>query len=69
MPTVFLMFVLLYCNALRKREELDLNALELFDTYTSMLRADSRSELAFCARWPRQCFPLESLDWQDFFFS
>ncbi len=33
---VFLIFVLLYCNALRQRQELELTPVEVFDTYTSI---------------------------------
>src|SRR5215471_11027065 len=35
--TVYLVFLLLYWNAARQREELELNRLELFDTHTSMM--------------------------------
>jgi uncharacterized membrane protein len=34
--TVYLVFLLLYWNALRKQRELELNRFEVFDTYTSM---------------------------------
>jgi uncharacterized membrane protein len=37
--TVYLVFVLLYWNALRKREELDLNRFEVFDTHSSMIES------------------------------
>ncbi len=37
--TVYLVFVLLYCNALRQREELELNRVEVFDTYTTMMES------------------------------
>ncbi len=37
--TVYLVFVLLYCNALRQRKELDLNRLEIFDTYSTMMES------------------------------
>jgi uncharacterized membrane protein len=36
---VFLVFLLLYRNALRKREELELTPLEIFDTRTSMMES------------------------------
>lgn len=36
---VFIIFVLLYRNALRKREQLELTALELFDTRTSIVES------------------------------
>ncbi len=36
---VFLIFVLLYRNALRKRQELELTSLEIFDTRTSMMES------------------------------
>ncbi|MFZ0794959.1 MAG: TMEM175 family protein, partial [Candidatus Korobacteraceae bacterium] len=36
---VFVIFVLLYRNALRKREQLELTALELFDTRTSIVES------------------------------
>ena len=36
---VFLVFVLLYGNAFKKRHELDLNPFELYDTRTSMLES------------------------------
>jgi len=48
--TVFLIFVLLYCNALSKRQELDLNPLEIFDTYTSIIESGFMSALGvLCA--------------------
>jgi uncharacterized membrane protein len=37
--TVYLVFVLLYANALRQKQELDLNAVEIFDTYSSMIES------------------------------
>ncbi len=37
--TVYLVFVLLYANALRQKQELDLNPVEIFDTYTSMIES------------------------------
>ena len=37
--TVYLVFVLLYCNALRQREELELTRIEVFDTYTTMMES------------------------------
>ncbi len=43
--TVYLVFVLLYCNALRQREALDLNRLEVFDTYTTMMESGLQSGL------------------------
>jgi len=36
---VFLIFVLLYLNALKRRGQLELTAVEIFDTYTSMLES------------------------------
>jgi uncharacterized membrane protein len=36
---VFLVFVLLYRNALRKRDQLELTALEIFDTRTSIMES------------------------------
>jgi uncharacterized membrane protein len=36
---VFLIFVMLYWHALRKRQELDLSRLEVFDTYTKMMES------------------------------
>jgi uncharacterized membrane protein len=36
---VYLVFVLLYWNALRRRRSLDLNQHEVFDTYTSMMES------------------------------
>jgi hypothetical protein len=48
--TVYLVFVLLYCNALRQRRELDLNRFEVFDTYTSMMESGLQSGLGvLCA--------------------
>lgn len=48
--TVYLVFVLLYCNALRQREELELNRFEVFDTYTTMMESGLQTGLgAFCA--------------------
>jgi hypothetical protein len=48
--TVYLVFVLLYCNALRQRRELDLNRFEVFDTYTSMMESGLQSGLGIlCA--------------------
>jgi uncharacterized membrane protein len=48
--TVYLVFVLLYCNALRQRRELDLNRVEVFDTYSSMMESGLQSGLgALCA--------------------
>jgi uncharacterized membrane protein len=43
--TVYLVFVLLYCNALRQRKELDLNRLEVFDTYTTMMESGLQAGL------------------------
>lgn len=37
--TVYLVFVLLYWNALRQRRALELNRIEVFDTYTSMMES------------------------------
>ena len=37
--TVYLIFVLLYWNALRQAQTLDLNRLEVFDTHTTMLES------------------------------
>jgi uncharacterized membrane protein len=36
---VFLVFVLLYCNALRQKRALDLTLIEVFDTHTSMIES------------------------------
>jgi hypothetical protein len=48
--TVYLVFVLLYCNALRQREELELTRVEVFDTYTTMMESGLQSGLgASCA--------------------
>lgn len=48
--TVYLVFVLLYCNALRQRRQLELNPFEIFDTYTSMLESGLQLALGvFCA--------------------
>jgi uncharacterized membrane protein len=48
--TVYLVFVLLYCNALRQRRELELNRFEVFDTYSSMMESGLQSGLgALCA--------------------
>ncbi len=48
--TVYLVFVLLYCNALRQREELELTQLEVFDTYTTMMESGLQLGLgATCA--------------------
>lgn len=43
--TVYLVFMLLYWNALRQREALDLNRYEVFDTYTTMLESGLQSVL------------------------
>ena len=37
--TVYLVFVLLYWNAARHREELELNRFEIFDTHTTMMES------------------------------
>lgn len=37
--TVYLVFMLLYWNALRQRQQLDLNRFEIFDTYTTMIES------------------------------
>ena len=48
--TVYLVFVLLYCNALRQRKELDLTRIEVFDTYTTMMESGLQLGLgASCA--------------------
>lgn len=48
--TVYIIFVLLYCNALRQREVLELNRVEVFDTYTSMIESGFMAGLGvFCA--------------------
>jgi hypothetical protein len=48
--TVYLVFVLLYCNALRQRKRLELTRFEVFDTYTSMMESGLQSGLgASCA--------------------
>jgi hypothetical protein len=48
--TVYLVFVLLYWNALRQRRQLDLNRFEVFDTYTSMMESGLQSGLGgLCA--------------------
>jgi hypothetical protein len=48
--TVYLVFVLLYCNALRQRRALDLNRFEVFDTYSSMMESGLQSGLGvLCA--------------------
>ncbi len=48
--TVYLVFVLLYCNALRQKRQLELNHLEVFDTYTSMMESGLQSGLGvLCA--------------------
>jgi uncharacterized membrane protein len=46
--TVYLVFVLLYCNALRQRKQLDLNRIEIFDTYTTMMESGLQSGLGAC---------------------
>ena len=38
---IFLVFVLLYAHALRKRDELQLNTFEVFDTWTSLLESST----------------------------
>jgi uncharacterized membrane protein len=43
--TVYLVFVLLYWNALRQREEIDLNRFEVFDTYTTMMESGLQAGL------------------------
>lgn len=48
--TVYLVFVLLYWNALRQRQPLGLNRLEVFDTYSSMMESGLQFGLgAICA--------------------
>ncbi len=48
--TVYLVFVLLYWNALRQRKQLGLNRFEIFDTYTSMMESGLQLALgALCA--------------------
>jgi uncharacterized membrane protein len=48
--TVYLVFVLLYWNALRQRRQVDLNRFEVFDTYTSMMESGLQLGLgALCA--------------------
>jgi uncharacterized membrane protein len=37
--TVYLVFVLLYCNALARKDKLDLNLAEIFDTHTSIIES------------------------------
>jgi uncharacterized membrane protein len=66
--TVYLVFVLLYCNALRKSRELDLNRLEIFDTYTSMIESALQSGLGVLCALLAALLPSHSAGMAGFVF-
>jgi transmembrane protein TMEM174 (potassium channel) len=65
---VFLVFVLLYRNALKNRAELDLNALEVFDTRTSMMEAGFSSAVGILCAVTAQLLPTRMAGWSGFLF-
>ena len=65
---VFLVFVLLYRNALKKSAELDLNAIEVFDTRTSMVEAGFSSGVGMLCAVTAKLLPTRMAGWSGFLF-
>ncbi len=66
--TVYLVFVLLYWNALRQREELDLNRFEVFDTYTTMMESGLQSGLGITCALMAALLPAKTAGLAGFIF-
>ena len=66
--TVYLVFVLLYCNALRQKRQLELNRLEVFDTYSSMMESALQSGLGVLCAIVAAIVPLRFAGFSGFLF-
>ena len=66
--TVYLVFVLLYWNALRQRQELELNRFEVFDTYTTMMESGLQSGLGVACALLAAILPIRTAGLAVFIF-
>ncbi len=66
--TVYLIFVLLYWNALRQRQQLELNRLEVFDTYTTMIESGAQCAIGLSCSLLAAMLPLRLTGLAGFIF-
>lgn len=66
--TVYLVFVLLYWNALRHREELELNRFEIFDTYTTMMESGLQTGVGIGCALLAPLLPVKAAGMAGFIF-